>query len=87
MSNLTDLERELLEALTRAEAAIDALEVRDLVAGWNGERFPEGQRYSPHPARLRVTLPTTAGRVYELDDAAKQARSAIAAAERKAANE
>ena len=70
-----------VEALTaeagRLLAAVDALGLRELVAGWNGENREDGP-YEPHPSRLGVTLRTNAGRVYELDAAAEAARAPLA---------
>ena len=74
--------RTAAEAASRARearllAAVDALGLRQLVAGWNGENRPDGP-YEPHPRKLGVTLRTNAGQVYDLDAAAEAARAALA---------
>lgn len=70
------------EAVARAEieelvAAVDALDLRQLVAGWNGENRPDGP-YEPHPRKLGVTLRTNAGQVYDLDAATEAVRALLA---------
>ena len=57
----------LVEAADRMAESTDALHLRALVAGWNGEHLET--QYAPHPPRLGVTLKTNAGAVYELDAA------------------
>ena len=64
-----------LDCLVNAKALSG---VRELVAGWNGERRPEGPYTERHPARLGATLPkTNCGAVYALDDAMQTARSLL----------
>ena len=71
--------REALEKLVNAKALAG---VRALVAGWNGEDRPEGQRYGRHPDRLGATLPkTNCKAVYELDEAMQAARAALSGAQ------
>lgn len=75
----------LLARIAELEAGLDCLVnakalsgVRELVAGWNGERRPEGPYTERHPARLGATLPkTNCGAVYALDDAMQTARSLL----------
>lgn len=64
-------------ALAQLLEAVDALGLRQLVAGWNGENRSDGP-YEPHPPKLGVTLRTNAGHVYALDFAAENARTALA---------
>jgi hypothetical protein len=56
-----------LAAAEKMTEAIDKLDLRNLVAGWNGEgrEVP----YTPHPSSLGVSLKTNAGTVYALDAA------------------
>ena len=71
--------REALEKLVNAKALAG---VRALVAGWNGEDRPEGQRYGRHPDRLGATLPkTNCKAVYEIDEAMQAARAALSGAQ------
>lgn len=64
-----------LDCLVNAKALSG---VRELVAGWNGERRPEGPYTERHPARLGATLPkTNCGAVYALDDAMQTVRSLL----------
>tara|TARA_R110000851_G_scaffold5046_1_gene21066 strand:- start:412 stop:897 length:486 start_codon:yes stop_codon:yes gene_type:complete len=53
--------------------AVDALDFRRLVAGWNGENR-EGD-WEPHPEKLGVTLKTNAGLVYAIDQATEALRA------------
>jgi hypothetical protein len=48
--------------------AVRRLNLRELVAGWNGENRADGP-YEPHPDKLGVTLRTNAGTVYAIDTA------------------
>lgn len=79
------------ELIDAAKAVLEAKAlsgVRALVAGWNGEDKPEGQRYGRHPNKLGATLPkTTCGAVYELDEAMQRLRTAISACEGEKAGE
>lgn len=75
----------LVARIAELEAGLDCLVnakalsgVRELVAGWNGERRPEGPYTERHPARLGATLPkTNCGAVYALDDAMQTVRSLL----------
>lgn len=52
--------------------------VRELVAGWNGENLPEDKRhYERHPSRLGARIETNCGRIYELDEIMQEARAAL----------
>ena len=53
--------------VARLEGLVNALGIREMVAGWNGEGKDE--HYTPHPAGLGVTIKTTCGVVYALDAA------------------
>lgn len=66
--------REALGALVNAKALS---EVRQIVAGWNGEHLPPEKRYGRHPSNLGASIKTNCGRVYELDELMKKARTAI----------
>ena len=65
----------LIEAAERVVAANLAKQLRQTVAGWDGENRPES--FSRHPADFRATIPTTCGDVYEMDDAAKALDKAV----------
>lgn len=71
-----ELLRTVLTDLVNARALAG---VRGVVAGWNGERRPDGPFEHRHPAELGATLPkTNCGAVYALDEAMQRARSALA---------
>ncbi|MBN7759324.1 hypothetical protein JYP46_21075 [Nitratireductor aquimarinus] len=62
----------LIEQLVNAKALRD---VRQLVAGWNGEDHLGVKQYERHPKKLGATLPkTTCGAIYELDEVMQRAR-------------
>ncbi len=67
----------LKTAATDLVAAVDRLNLRQIVAGWNGEDLPEAQRFGPHHDELGVRLPTNCGTVYAIDRATEAARAAI----------
>ena len=77
----TRLQQERDEAVAALNRLVDAKAlkgVRELVAGWNGERRPDGPYKERHPPRLGATLPkTNCGAVYELDEAMTAARDLI----------
>jgi hypothetical protein len=58
-------------ALRKVEQAARALNVRELVAGWNGEGLETP--YTPHAPELWAKITTTCGVVYDLDAALKGA--------------
>lgn len=67
-----DLPPTLAEALKVPEVralveAVEALKLRDLVAGWNGEG--RDTPYAPHPPHLWAKITTTCGVVYAIDAA------------------
>jgi hypothetical protein len=53
--------------------------IRTLVAGWNGEDRPVGERFGRHPVTLGATIPTTCGAVYELDEAVRCLEALVSA--------
>ena len=56
-----------LQAADELARAVDGLGARKLVAGWNGEA--RETPYPPHPRRIKATLQTTCGVVYDIDAA------------------
>lgn len=80
LDTLTALKREneeLREALGKVTGSRIAEDIRDLVAGWNGEGRPEEERFGRHPDALGANIPTTCGDVYALDEALVAARAAL----------
>lgn len=57
--------------------------IRTLVAGWDGENRPEHQRFGKHPKTLGSTIPTTAGDVYDLDEAIRASNDLLSKLEGK----
>jgi hypothetical protein len=55
--------------------AVDKLGLRSLVAGWNGEG--RDKPFEPHPARLKVTLKTNCGTVYQIDALVERLRAKL----------
>jgi hypothetical protein len=72
--------RDLRNALTALLTEVDKFGIRKLVAGWNGEDRPEGDRAERHHPLLGATLRTNCGHVYALDETIEAARIAITAA-------
>jgi hypothetical protein len=62
-------------ALSSVVSAVDQLNIRALVSGWNGEECDKP--YEPHSPKLRINLSTRAGYVYEIDKALSAAHAAL----------
>ena len=75
ISDRADENGALREALGALVSAVDRLEIRSLVAGWNGEG--RDAPYSRHHDRLGVTLLTNCGQVYAIDEEVEKARAAL----------
>jgi hypothetical protein len=79
MISLLDEREQLHEAIRCVLGADLPKYLRTLVAGWNGEDHPVGERFGRHPVTLGATIPTTCGAVYELDEAVRCLEALISA--------